>query len=421
MHIHKLSNGVAVLLEEMPHLESASIGAWIKTGSSNETVDTNGLSHFMEHLFFKGTRTRTARQLMETVESRGGSMNASTGRDWTSVYVRILADHVPLALELLGDVLKNSLAFQETPVRDIDADIEREKSVVIEEIAEIYDSPEEYVHDLFFQQLWPDHPTGFPITGSADVIRGATRDDIRGFYRQRYRSEKIVITAAGKFSADEVMELVSDQFSEFPSGQADPGPSEPAIRAETRCHYREIGQAQLYLGMPTLTASDPRRFPLTVMAQMLGGTASSRLFQKVREEQGLAYTIGAYSMLLANTGALCVYAATSPDRLNRTIDLVFDELRDIRDNHVPDDELRNTKEQIKGSMVLALETTSARMARIAASYIYRGTVEPVEEVLRQFDAVTGDNVKALAEEFITDDKVSLTCLGPVREVDRPAL
>jgi len=400
-----LDNGTVVLLEEVPWVHSASFGVWVRAGSSHETAATNGTSHLLEHLFFKGTASRTARQIVETVERSGGSTNAFTGREHTCLYVKMLDTHLPEGIELLADILRNSL------FRDID----KEKDIVLEEISSVNDDPEEYVHDLFMKDLWPDHSFGFPVAGTREAVSGLGIEQIREFYRQRYRGGNIVISAAGNFDANEVLNLVTRHFGDIEDGRTRPDTSIPAASSGVHVHPRDIEQTHIIMGSPGLSANDQRRFSLALLSTILGGNAMSRLFQRVREIEGLAYSIYTFLTTMERAGTIGVSAAVAAPNLARATEVIIEEIERVRNEPVPEDELHDAKEYLKGNITLGLEGTFNRMSRLAKSYLYRGKVETIESIIAQIEHVQTAELHQHARDLLAPARQTVTTLGPADE------
>lgn len=394
----KLSNGIRLVTEHIPYVSSVAIGVWINTGSQWENTENNGVSHLIEHLLFQGTKNRSAKEIAETIDSVGGQLNAFTSKEHTCFYIRILDKYLPLALEVLADMVRNPL-FAE-------ADIEKEKRVVIEEIKMYEDSPDELVHDYFAGCLWPSHPLGRPIAGKAEGIAKMTRQDILNYYNSHYGNQNIVISVAGNIvDCDLVQEILKNFGQEKMTSLQFPHLSwQPLEHFYVRSKKNE--QVHLCLGTRAFKRTEEKeRYALTVLENILGGGVSSRLFQKVREERGLVYTIYDYFTAYEHTGAFCVYAGTSPDNVVEVVDLIVRELRDVRENGVTEEELGRTKEQMKGSLVLGLESTNSRMSRLAKCELYYGKIIDLATVMEKIDAVSMEDILSAAEIFTADNLV----------------
>lgn len=400
--VEVLDNGMRVALEHLPYLHSASVGVWIKTGSANERPEIAGISHFLEHLFFKGTKTRTARELMDAIESRGGQMNAFTSREYTCLYVKTLDRHVATAIEILADVLKNSIY----------ADLEKERNVILEEIASAIDVPEDYVHDVLSQHIWPDHSLGKPVAGFEETVSTISLDDVSSYKKAWYRPENMYFCIAGRFDEDAVLAQVREAFDGIETGPAETRFGVPAWNSGPKLVERDIAQDHLLLAFPGPTIVDPRRHAYDVLTSVLGGGSTSRLFERIREDAGLAYSIYAFHSGYLTSGMLGVYAAIAPENLQQALDLCCVEMRDLCEKSIEAGELESNAEQLKGGLLLALEGTFNRMARMGRSLMYFDRLVPVEEVLENVDSVTADDLRSLAESVFTASNCAITILGP---------
>ncbi len=400
--VHVLDNGLTVALERLPYLHSASAGVWIKTGSAHETPPESGLAHFLEHLFFKGTQTRTVRQIMEAVEGRGGHLNAFTSRECTCLYVRTLDEHLHKGIEILADILKHSTFH----------DLEKERNVILEEIASVEDTPDEHVHDLLSAFHWPDHPLGRSVSGSQETVSKLSLEDAQHFYSKWYKPENIVVSVAGNFDETRLLDQLRAEFGTLAPGAASEADSVPRFNGGIKTYERDIGQAHLSLAFPGPALDDPKRYVCDVACNLLGGGSTSRLFERIREAEGLAYSIFAFHSFYRTAGMLGVYAAIAPQNFGKTLELTFQELRRIRDEAVGADELAMNREQIKGGMLMSLENTFTRMARMAKSLMYYGRIVPVQEVIGRIEAVTQEDTQAFAQEIFTEKNCALVVLGP---------
>lgn len=404
--LKQLPNGLTVLMEPLPYLRSASIGVWIKAGSANEDAKQAGISHFLEHLFFKGTTTRTTRQIMEAVESRGGHLNAFTSRDYTCLYAKMLSDHVGRGIEILADITRNSL-FN---------DFEKERNVVLEEIASIEDVPEDHVHDIFTEFIWPGHPLGRPVTGYIDTLAAMTLDDVRAYYATWYRPQNIILSIAGNFDPDAVLQQFQDGFEAMEPGPVPPVAGPATCASGTRIEDNDIGQHHVCFGFPGPGVHDDARYAYNVLSSALGGGSTSRLFDKIREEAGLAYSIYTFNSHHWHSGHMGVYAAVAPENLNQCLDLCAGEIKRICDDPLSEDELALNREQIKGNMLMGLESTFNRMTRMAKSIMYYGRVVGVDEVIARIDAVTAGEVQHAARACLSADTCAMVVLGPAKGV-----
>jgi len=409
--VHILPNGITVTMEYLPYLHSATVGLWIKTGSANETKEMAGISHFLEHLFFKGTATRDPRQIIEPIECTGGQLNAFTSREYTCIYAKTLASHLNTAIEILGDVLKNSTF----------ADIDKERNVILEEIASVEDVPEDYAHDLLAERMWPNHPLGRSVSGYEDTVSAITIKDVRRYYDAWYVPSNIYISVAGQFQAAEVLEQIAAQFGSIPPGPLSPHSTAPAFVNGIETVERDIAQHHICLGFPGPSVTEETRFVYDVLSCALGGGSTSRLFQRIREDEGLAYSIYSFHSAYLAAGMFGVYGAYAPENYERAMTLTFEEIKKFRDVPLPPQEFENNREHLKGSMLMSFESTFNRMARMAKSMMYYGRLVPIAELLDGFDRVTIDDVHTLARQILLPEQCVLLILGPPLENATPEI
>jgi predicted Zn-dependent peptidase len=406
----ELGSGLRVVTEALPELRSVTIGAWVGTGSRDETDVQSGASHFLEHLLFKGTPDRSAREIAEAVESVGGEMNAFTGQEETVFYVRVPDAHLALAVEILSDVLWRP-AFRPD-------EVDSERQVILEEIGMRDDTPDDLVHDLFAGALFPGHALGRSVLGTDSSIEAMPRDDIAAYHSAHYRPGNIVIAAAGNLTHDDLVERLMPRLGELSGARperAANGFSEPESVAVIE---RPTEQAHVVVGMRAIPHLDPDRYALTVLNQALGGGMSSRLFQEVREERGLAYSVFSYRGAFADTGMLAVYAGTSPERVHETLDVIGGELdRLVKDGGLPARELDAAKGHLGGSIAMSLETSSSRMRRLGRAELIEGEIASLDEIVARIDAVTGDDVERVVERVIADRPRTLATVGPFSAAD----
>lgn len=403
---YQLPNGISVITERIPHFKSASIGVWIRAGSVNESREINGVSHLLEHLFFKGTKTRTARQIGAALEGMGGTANAFTSREYTCIYARTLDSHVDTAVELLADLLLNS-TFR---------DLEKEKAVVAEEIQSYIDTPDEHVHDMLCSTMWRRHSLGFPITGSRRGVSGLSRRDVKDYYRRWYVPSNVIVSIAGGFDYDTTRALIEKHFSGLEGAGNRYCYEPPKVGASNQIHHRQIGQVHLCVGLPSVSAADDRRYPVNLLANILGGSSISRLYLRVREDAGLAYQINSFLSSFEGAGMLGVYAAVGPRQTQKALDIILEEMALLKKKKVPQKELQTAKEQLKGSIVLSLESTSGRMMRLARSLLALGRVESLRKIMSKIDAVTADEIKELARELFREEALNIVTLGPIKKL-----
>lgn len=399
-----LENGLKLVMEKIPHVRSVSCGVWIETGSRDETEEYTGISHFIEHMLFKGTVHRTAREIAEVLEGVGGQLDAFTGRETTCYEVKVLDQHLPLGIEVLADILLNSVFDP--------AEIEKEKKVVMEEIKMYEDAPDELVHDLFLRALWWDHPLGRSVLGSREVIESLTREKIMAYFYQNYLPGKTIIAVAGNISFQEVKDSVSRYFGgwqNFPTVVIAPNtPSqEPVIVTEER----KLNQMYFCLGTYGLDSADNDRYALYILDTILGGGVSSRLFQEIREKRALVYDIYSYHASYRNAGLFSVYAGASIHNLFPVINLIRQQFDELKEKGISDQELHNTKEQLKGNLMLSLESTTSRMGRMARLELYFGRLFTLDETIASVDAVRKEDILRLARKIFKKDKLTIASLG----------
>jgi len=401
-----LANGVRVLSECVPYVDSVSIGIWARAGARDETRSQLGISHFVEHMFFKGTANRTARQIADEMDGLGGHLNAFTDKEFTCYYARVLSEHRFRALDILSDMVLNSLFDP--------AEIERERNVVIEEIKRHLDTPEESVHDVLAQTLWKKHRLGNSVIGSSTVVNKLTREDLVDYVRRFYRPDALVISAAGNVDHKELVDAVAGTFGHL-TGRRPTRPSAPAVpSADEKYIDRPTEQVHFCMGTTGYAQDRQEKYALAAIDAVLGGGMSSRLFQEIRENRGLAYTIGSYSAAYQEAGMFAVYGGTSIQNIETVLDIIRKECENVGKNSVTDEELERAKNQIRGALVLGQESMSNRMSRLAKSELYFGRVVRLEEVISSISAVTRDAVAAVASELFSGSKFALAAIGPFK-------
>ncbi len=404
IQITTLANGVRVVSEHITYVQSASVGLWVGVGSRDEQDKIRGISHFIEHMLFKGTGRRTAREIADEVESRGGHLNAFTGKETTCYETRVLAEDVGLACDILTDMFRNSLFDRD--------EMEREKRVVIEEIKMYEDTPEEMVHDVFEQTLFGKHNLGQPIIGSEKTVSGLSRDDITGYIDAQYRPDRIVLAAAGNLEHSELVALAERTLGDLSGTTPDRKDKVPHASGKSKqVRKRDVEQVHFVMGTQGYSKSDKNRYSLSILNNVLGGNMSSRLFQEIREKRGLAYSVGTYGRSYQDGGYFCAYGGTSPDTYEQVLDLTRKEFANVRKNGLTDDELRKAKTQVRGAIVLGMESMNARMNRYGDSLLSYGRVIPIDEVLKEYEAVSHDTIARVADQVLSDDKLTLTAIG----------
>jgi len=408
-----LDNGIRIVSHEMPEHRSVSLGIWVESGSRHESDAQNGLSHFIEHLLFKGTERRSAAQIAEEMDAVGGVINAFTSKEHTCYYAKVLDENLPLAIDLLTDIFLHSMFDAE--------EIERERSVILQEISQSEDTPDDYVHDLFSLDFFKDHPIARPICGREKTVTSFQREDILSFFKSRYRPRRVIVSAAGNFRHDALVHeigarlgSVKDAFDGQRTASLE-GESVPEMGSGVFPHKKALEQVHLCLGVAGIHQSDPKRYVAYVLNTLLGGGMSSRLFQEIREKRGKAYSVYSFSTSYKDVGYLGVYAGTSLESTEEVVDLVAKELQKLAAGDVTDEELRRTQGQLVGSMMLGLESTDSWMSHIARNEIYFGKTVTTEEICQRIRAVSRDEVVQLANELFRADAMTLTLLGDFSE------
>jgi predicted Zn-dependent peptidase len=403
---HVLSNGLIVITETMQHVRSVSVGIWVRNGSRREDPAENGLAHFLEHMVFKGTERRSAEDIAREMDSVGGMLDAFTSKEQICFNAKVLDEHLPIAFDVLADLVLR-------PKLDAD-DVNKERQVVLEEIKMDLDNPEYLLHDIFTRGFWPEHSLGRPILGTPETVRNFDREVLLRRFRNWFAPDHILVTAAGNITHEQVLELVEKEFGHLKavgSAQDDPAPSTSApINLETK---RDLEQVHLCIGVPSLPLAHERRFGVAVLNNLLGGGMSSRLFQNIREKQGLAYAVFSEITPYSDAGMLTVYAGTAKETIGKVLDLTVAEFRAMKESPVTDEELLRAKNHLKGSLMLSLESTSSRMSNLARQELYFQRFYSLDEILLSIETVTRDEVQSLAREFFQPERVAVTVLGPL--------
>jgi predicted Zn-dependent peptidase len=399
-----LPNGLRVITEEMSHVRSVAVGVWVDVGSRHEQDDENGLCHFIEHMVFKGTVNRTAEDIACSVDSIGGHLDAFTMKETVAFTAKVLDEHLPRGLDVLSDLVLNP-AFREE-------DIIKEKGVILEELKMDEDNPDYLIHEMFSSTFWKGHPLGRPIIGNSKTISSFQRDQVEAFFRQVYQPSNLMITAAGNIKHAEMVRLVEERFGGLGAGQYAKRDLKPVTQAGiVQRDKPSLEQTHLCLGVDTFRAKDDRRFAGYVLNTLLGGGVSSRLFLKIREQEGLAYSVFSDLSLYTDTGCLSVYAGTSLESAGKVIEYIAREFRALKDSPVTAEELIRAKDHLKGSLMLSLESTSSRMANLARQEQYFGRFPSLDEVSEKIDQVTVEQIQQIANEFLRQDRITLAVLG----------
>ena len=401
-----LSNGVRVLTEAMPHVLSATIGIWVENGSRYEDGPENGVSHFIEHLLFKGTKTRTAAQIAEQIDAVGGVLNAFTGKEYTCYYAKVLGEDVKMTVDLLADIFLDS-----NFARD---EIDRERQVVLQEISQAEDTPDDFIHDLFNLHFWGGHPLALPIFGSVDTVNAINREMLVSFMAERYRAGRVFIAAAGAIDHDKLVADCERLLGGITgNGKADKITS-PTERLMVLNHAKDLEQAHLCIGGRGLSQGDRLRYAAYVLNTALGGGMSSRLFQEVREKRGRVYTIYSFMSAFLDCGYFGIYAGTSPEWVDEVIDVTIREVAQIVHEGLRPAELARAKSQLKGNMLLGMESTDSRMNRLARNEIYFRRDIPLDEIARGIEQVTNDQIVELAATCFNGDRMGMVMLGDLK-------
>ena len=408
-----LPSGLRIVTEEVAGVRSAAFGIWVNVGSRDESPATAGASHFLEHLLFKGTKTRSALDISSAIEAVGGEMNAFTGKEYTCFYARVIDTDLPLAIDVISELITSSLVNKE--------DVDAERKVVLEEISMRDDDPSDLIHDLFAETYYGDTQLGRPILGSVKSIKGMSRATVFNYYKKRYQPSDLVIAVAGNLKHKKVVELVSramarDGFLDVPqSGYEIRQSAHVKIPAMARVGLlnRKTEQAHLFLGMESVARDDHRRFAMSVLSAALGGGMSSRLFQEIREKRGLAYSVYSYAQQFAGSGVIGFYAGCNPTKARDVVSIIRDVLHDVAHNGLTHEEVLRAQGAVKGTLVLSQEDTGSRMSRIGKSELVYGENLGFDQILKEISNVTNEQIRAVASEFLTKSP-TLAVVGPYK-------
>ena len=403
-----LPNGVRIVTEEIPHVRSLSLGFWIETGSRDESSANNGISHFIEHMVFKGTKKRNVKEIAQSIESVGGYLNAFTSKEHTCYYARVLDEHLELATDVLSDIV-----FQPTFP---DKELEKEKNVILEELKQAEDDPDDIIQDYFEKAIFKTHPLGMPVIGTAKSISSFTRKDLVQYRKEQYTSSNLVIAAAGNLKHEEVVELSKLYIQKSANSKEKKAGRNQTIFEKPNSvlceYYKPIQQAHICLGTIGYHVRDEKRFQMQVLNTLLGDGMSSRLFQNIREKYGFAYAVYSFNNMMQDSGAVGVYIGTDNSHVQQCIDLVWKELKSLRRQGIAKQELARTKAQLKGSMMLGMENIPNRMIRLGSSELYFGELIELDAITKKIDAVTRDNVQNTAEELFKEDRFATVIFHP---------
>ena len=400
-----LNNGIRVISERIPYASSVSIGIWVANGSRHERRESNGVAHFIEHLLFKGTERRSSLDIAREIDSVGGVLNAFTSREYVCYYAKVLDKFLPRAVDLLTDLFLFSKFDPE--------EIEKERRVVLQEISMMEDTPDDLIHDLFHQHFWEGHPLGMSILGDVESVSGLTRDSIMAFKDQMYRGDDIIISAAGNLKHEELILLLEEHLSSIPGGNGRTASALPVYQRRIELVEKDLEQVHVCLGLKGVQQNHPKRYDAFIMNAILGGSMSSRLFQEVREKSGLAYSVYSYIASHADAGSLVVYAGASPDNSGQLLEIMLKELRKFKDEPVPEVQLDSAREQLKGNLLLSLESSDNRMSRLAKNEIYFGGPLPLSDIMEGFERVSSESIQLLASELLDNATLTLVMLGRI--------
>lgn len=402
-----LENGMPVIMEQIKNVRSVALGIWVKVGSRNEPPEKSGISHFLEHMFFKGTQKRSARDIAVDTDSLGGDLNAFTSRESTTFYIKVLDEYFDRGIELLSDIFLHS-TFPED-------DIEKEKGIVKEEIKLVEDTPDDYIHDLFNQTIWGNEGVGQPVLGRKETIKSFKREDLINHIKRYYGTKDTVMSCAGNFETDKLLAMLNHSLGSLRKGlKPEKGP-QPVFKRGIKVYSKELSEVHLCVGVEGIPQASNDRYVLFLLNTILGAGVSSRLFQEIREKRGLVYSIYSYVTSYLDTGVWAVYAGTGRKKITEVIELILKELKELAAT-LTDVELQRAKNQLKGNLILGLESTSSRMQNIARQEIYYGRYYSPSEIIKEIDAITPGQVKELSEKLIGQN-ITLTVLGPVHEDD----
>ena len=400
-----LDNGIRVITERIPYASSVSIGIWVANGSRHERRGSNGVAHFIEHLLFKGTERRSSLAIAREIDSVGGVLNACTSREYVCYYAKVLDKFLPNAVDLLTDIFLHSTFDAE--------EIEKERRVVLQEINMMEDTPDDLIHDLFHQHFWKGHPLGMSILGDAESVTGLSRDSIVEYKEKMYRGDDIIVTAAGNLTHDELIVLLERHLHGVAPGNGRSESALPVYERRIELMEKDLEQIHVCLGLKGVQQSHPQRYDAFIMNTILGGSMSSRLFQEVREKSGLAYSVYSYIASHADAGSLVVYAGASPENSSQLLEIMLREIGRFKREPVPDLQLDGAREQLKGNLLLSLESSDNRMSRLAKNEIYFGMPMPLSEIMDGFDRVSSESIQKLAVEILDNSALTLVMLGRV--------
>ena len=404
-----LDTGLRLITETMPHVRSVSIGVWLTRGSRHEADARSGIAHFVEHMLFKGTATRSAEDIAQEIDSIGGQLDAFTAKEYASYYIKVLDEHLSLAVDLLADIVMR-------PRFDAE-DIEKEKKVILEEIKMVEDTPDDLVHELFTQHFWEGHALGRPILGSKETVESLSSAILREYFATTYVAPNLIVAAAGNVEHAQVRELIARAFASLPTQTAPYDDSVPRVVPQVLVRTKELEQSHVCLGTNSYPQNHPDRYVGYIMNTVLGGSMSSRLFQNVREKRGLAYAVFSGLSAYRDAGMLTIYAGCARESVGEVVDLVVEEMRGMKESPLPEAELRRAKDHLKGNLMLSLESTSSRMSHLARQEIYFDRHFSLDETLESIEKVTAEDVQHVARDLFSNGSLAATVLGPTSGLD----
>ena len=401
---HTFNNGVQVIAEKFDTVQSVSIGFFLKSGVLYEAEHTQGVSHFIEHMLFKGTIERSAKQIAREFDRIGGYLNAFTAKDYCCFYARVVKDKIDVAIDVLSDMIKNATFVEE--------EFERERKVILEEIKMYEDSPDEIIHELLGQNLWRNSKLGKPILGTSKSVANMNRDEVFEVFKNQYVSKNIIVCAAGNFDWEHLKDAIGDKLGDLRPGNLEAQIITPDPAYEASIYQKDIEQVHLTIGAPGVAFADSRRYPLTILNASFGGGMSSRLFQEIREKRGLAYTVYSYHTSFRNSGLFGIYAGTSMQHLQDVLELCFAELKKLSQDGLTETEISETKDQLKGNMLIALESTTNRMNRLATEFLYGVTPKTPELSIEPYMKVTSNDIIEAVREILDEKRMAITMVAP---------
>lgn len=403
-----LKNGVRVVCENIPYVRSVSTGVWVRTGSRNENTQNNGVSHFIEHMLFKGTKSRSAEEIAKSIDNIGGQINAFTGKECTCYYVKTLDEHIEIAMDVLSDMLYNSVFAT--------SDITLEKQVILEEIGMYEDSPEDLVHDILSETVWKGSAIGFPILGTKKSLRRLNRKTINAYMMERYTPDNMVISIAGNFDENKLEEMLESYFNkENVEQKPEKADDNVEFRPEVSVREKETEQVHICIGFEGIRNGDDSLYSLLAVNNIFGGGMSSRLFQKIREKRGLVYSVYSYPTVYNDAGLFTIYAGMKPENLKEVINLVYDEVSLMLNKGISKNELDKSKEQLKGNYILGLESTSSRMSSIGKSELLLGYIRTTDEILNMIESITMEGIEQIITSVFNLDRKGISIVGNVRQ------